>query len=139
MVVYTKTRGIRNKNPFNIRRSKNSWRGKTALNPDKDFERFTNIDYGLRAGFLLLRNGYLAKGYKTVRQIISKYAPAVENDVDAYCNFIYKNSPIYPGQEILLQSLSFYHLCRCICKYESDYDLSYDRFRQVINKFGLGF
>lgn len=133
------TRGIRNNNPFNIKRSANHWRGKTALNPDKVFERFTNMDYGLRAGFLLLRNGYLCKGLNTVPQIIAKYAPSSENDVDAYCKFIYDHSPLFPNTEIMLQSLSFYHLCKCICKYESDYDLSYDRFRQVINKFNLGF
>ena len=69
------TRGIRNKNPFNIRRSNNSWRGKTALNPDKEFERFTSMDYGLRAGFLLLRNAYLSKGFNTVELIINRFAP----------------------------------------------------------------
>ena len=63
------TRGIRNKNPFNIRKSNNLWRGKTAFNSDKDFERFTSMDYGLRAGFLLLRNAYLAKGFNTVEKI----------------------------------------------------------------------
>ena len=134
------TRGIRNKNPFNIRKSNNSWRGKTALNPDKEFERFTSMDYGLRAGFLLLRNAYLAKGFNTVEKIINRYAPSSENNTDAYIKYIYEHSShLFPGQTLNVTGLAFYELCMCICKYESDYDLSYEHFRQVCNKFGLGF
>ena len=133
-----KTRGIRNNNPFNIRRSYNGWRGKTVLNADKDFEKFTQMDYGIRAGILLLRNAYLAKGLVTVEQIINKYAPSSENDTQAYIDYIYKHSPIHYNEKISVSSLNFFNLCMCICKYESDYDLTYSHFRVVVNKFNLG-
>lgn len=136
---FIKTSCVHNNNPFHIKRSIIHWRGKTALNYDKSFERFTNMDYGLRAGFLLLRNCYLFSGLTTVPQIIDKFASSLDKDVDLYCKFIYANSPLFPNTQIMLQSLSFYHLCKCICKYETDYDLSYNRYRQVINKFHLGF
>lgn len=132
------SRGLRNNNPFNIVYTLNSWKGK--LKPDgkeKKFERFLNIDYGLRAGFLLLRNAYIAKGYRTVEQIIKRYAPKSENDVDAYINFICEDSPLHPDTEISVGSLTFYWLCQKICMYESRYDLSYEKFREIVVKFNL--
>ena len=50
-----KTRGIRNKNPFNIKLSHNSWLGKVSndKNTDRVFEQFYQMDYGLRTGMHL--------------------------------------------------------------------------------------
>lgn len=131
------TRGIRNNNPFNIKRSHQGWQGETKVNSDPVFCRFSNINYGIRAGIQLLRNGYLAKGYKTVDAIINRYAPSTENNTSSYIAYILNNSPIYPSQEISLNSLSFYHLCKCICWYESKYELSYNKFTDVVKMFNL--
>lgn len=130
-------RGIRNNNPFNIRRSLNSWRGKIKHSSDPDFEQFTTIVYGIRAGIQLLLNGYLRSGYKTVPQIINKYAPSSENNTSGYIDYIYQNSPLRPTTIITPDSLSFFHLCHCICMYESKYDLTFSIFSQVVNQFHL--
>lgn len=130
-------RGIRNNNPFNIKRTYNSWKGKLKNGTDKDFEQFRTIDYGLRAGFLLLRNAYIAKGFNTVEKIIPRFAPATENNVSRYCDYIVANSPLDYDTKISVNSLSFYWLCQRICLYESRFDLSYDKYIDVIKKFNL--
>lgn len=131
------TRGIRNNNPFNIKRGPQGWQGETKVNSDPIFCRFSNINYGIRAGIQLLKNGYINKGYKTVDAIIKRYAPSTENNTTSYIAYILNNSPIYPSQEINFNSLSFYHLCKCICWYESKYELTYNKFIAVVKIFRL--
>ena len=48
-------RGIRNNNPLNIRKG-NSWKGERPKQTDDQFEEFVSMEYGLRAGFKLMRN-----------------------------------------------------------------------------------
>lgn len=82
------TRGFRNNNPFNIRSSKaNNWIGLSDSQSDKSFCRFLDLVYGCRAAFILIEN-YIHKGYDTVEKIISRFAPASENDTDSYIKFI---------------------------------------------------
>lgn len=131
------TRGIRNNNPFNIRKSANSWKGKLKYSSDADFEQFKSIVFGLRAGIALLSNAYIRKGLTTVPQIIAKYAPSSENNVSAYCDYIYQNGPLTPTTIIFIESLDFYNLCKCICMYESKFVLEYDVFISVCKKFRL--
>lgn len=132
------TRGIRNNNPFNIRLSQNSWKGKIApfKNTDKEFEQFKTMRYGLRAGFLLLRN-YISKGYNTVEKIINRFAPASENNVVSYIAFICENSSLTPSSSISLNSLTFYWLCQNILRYESHYELDYNTYLSVMKEFRL--
>lgn len=133
-----KTRGIRNNNPFNIKRSSSSWKGKIniAKSSDKVFEQFITMDYGLRAGFRLLQN-YLVKGYDTPEKIIKRFAPSSENNVDRYLLFVVEDCPLSASTKIGLNSLTFFWLCQKILKYESNFDLSYDKYTSIIKKFNL--
>lgn len=91
-MVGFKQRGLRNNNPFNIRKSNNDWVGKTYFaKGDKDFEQFSCMYYGLRAGMKLLVN-YVNKGIDTPRKIIERFAPSTENNTDAYLHFVIRNS-----------------------------------------------
>ena len=78
-------RGIRNNNPLNIRRSKDKWKGLRAVQADAQFCQFETLEYGWRAAFYLLTRTYYHK-YRlyTIRSIISKWAPPIENKTDAY-------------------------------------------------------
>ena len=76
-------RGIRNNNPLNIRIG-NKWKGEVANPTDKDFEQFVSMDYGLRAAFLLLRRYINHYHVNTIWEIISRWAPARENNTAAY-------------------------------------------------------
>lgn len=76
-------RGIRNCNPLNIRIG-NKWKGEVPNPTDKDFEQFSCMHYGLRAGFILLRRYIERYHLDTIQEIISRWAPATENATNEY-------------------------------------------------------
>lgn len=76
-------RGIRNNNPLNIRIG-NSWQGEVENPTDKTFEQFTRMEYGLRAGFYLLRRYISRYHLNTISDIIKRWAPANENNTENY-------------------------------------------------------
>lgn len=92
-------RGIRNNNPLNIRVG-NVWLGEVKNPTDPHFEQFNSMEYGLRAGFILLRR-YI-RHYKrlTIEDIISSWAPSNENNTKAYVDTVVKVSGI-PSNRIL--------------------------------------
>ena len=74
------------KNPLNIRYSeKNEWLGQTGER--NGFCVFSEEKYGWRAGFVLLKN-YYKKGYRSISQIIHRFAPASENPTSSYVSFV---------------------------------------------------
>ena len=87
------TRGIRNNNPFNIRRSRSRWlglgvpNGDRSMLRDKEFCQFQTLKYGLRAGLLLIANYIRYHRCDTIRKIVSRFAPSSENDTSAYINY----------------------------------------------------
>ncbi|MBT0716870.1 structural protein [Rosenbergiella epipactidis] len=84
-------RGIRNNNPGNIRWG-DDWQGLVPKSEriDKSFCQFTASEYGIRAMIIILRNYEKKHGLNTVRKIINRWAPPVENDTDAYINSVAK-------------------------------------------------
>lgn len=82
----TLPRGLRNCNPGNIRQSKTRYLGEVQPSRDSAFKEFQSIDYGYRAMFVLLDHYHKACGLKSIRQIISRYAPPSENNTQAYIN-----------------------------------------------------
>jgi len=61
----------------------------TRVDFAKPFAHFDSKITGLRAGFRLFKgSGYLGGGRNNLRDIISRFAPGSENDVDAYVSFI---------------------------------------------------
>lgn len=78
-------KGIRNKNPGNIRATNIPWQGKVPFdeNTDGEFEQFVSMPYGIRASLVNLRS-YINQGTNTISKIISKWAPRTENDTDEY-------------------------------------------------------
>lgn len=86
-------RGLRNNNPGNIRYSKsNAWQGKIpdSEKTDNEFEEFTEMKWGVRAMTRLLHNYIVKNPNITLYEMISRYAPAVENDTNAYVNAVVK-------------------------------------------------
>jgi hypothetical protein len=85
-------RGIRNNNPGNIRLNKaNDWLGKVPAdkNTDGSFEQFTDYKFGVRALIMLLRN-YIKDKRDTITTIFDAFAPATENNTQAYIKFVAK-------------------------------------------------
>jgi hypothetical protein len=76
-------RGIRNNNPGNIRYGEFA-RNAGATGADSGgFAVFSDMQTGMEATAKLLRS-YADRGFNTIRKIISRWAPANENDTQAY-------------------------------------------------------
>ena len=84
-------RCIRNNNPLNIRRGAARWQGMSKRDDDPDFEIFETMAYGWRAAFILLGRTYYEKYHlNTIRKMISRWAPAFENNTRAYIYYVAK-------------------------------------------------
>lgn len=80
-------RGIRLNNPGNIRRSSAKWQGMSAVQIDPEYVTFSSARFGLRALARLLNN-YHRQGFKTIRQILIRYAPPAENKTSSYVSHV---------------------------------------------------
>ena len=82
------SRGIANRNPGNIRRSRVRYRGEVRPSRDPDFKQFESMEWGYRAMFVLL-DGYARRhGRNTIRTMIERYAPSCENNTRAYISTV---------------------------------------------------
>ena len=98
-------RGIRNNNPLNIRRTQTQWKGLRAQQTDAGFAQFETMEYGWRAAFYLLTRTYYHK-YRlyTIRGIVSKWAPPVENNTKAYIENVSRLTGIQPDEPLGIPS-----------------------------------
>lgn len=111
----TATRGVRNNNPGNIDYNpRNDWVGQLPPDPtiEKRFARFDSPENGIRAlGKLLL--AYQSKtgmpsvggsGIDTVREVINRWAPGVENDTKAYIQAVASGLGVRPDQVLQINN-----------------------------------
>jgi hypothetical protein len=85
--VSMKTLNVRNNNPLNIRFNENNqWNGQTGQS--FGFAVFESPEYGFRAAYKLISTYQTAYDLYSVKEIISRWAPASENDTQGYIDFI---------------------------------------------------
>lgn len=111
------TRGARNHNPLNIRRTSDKWEGLADVQQDSEFFQFKDDFYGFRAAFRIIHNGF-RQGRNTVEKIVYRWAPPSENNSSAYVNYVASNLGISPSKELdysdiililaLVQSMAYY-------------------------------
>ena len=94
------SRGYRNNNPLNIRRSRDKWKGMSPKQTDPAFVQFQTMAYGYRAAFVLLRTYRQKYGYNTIRQIVKRWAPPSENNTDRYIENVSRWTGIDPDKLI---------------------------------------
>lgn len=88
-VLYTQTRGFRNNNPTNIRKSGDKWQGLSDKQTDLAFFQFKDVKWGIRAAGKILRNYRAKYGLNTIYQIIGRWAPPSDNNpTDKYAKFV---------------------------------------------------
>ncbi len=95
-------RGIRNRNPLNIRRSAQQWRGASVVQTDAEFVQFETMAWGLRAGFCLLRTYARRYGLHSPADIIGRWAPLSENRTTQYVQTVCRLSGL-GGQQRLTE------------------------------------
>lgn len=94
-------RGIRNHNPGNIDRTGDKWQGMAAdQSSDKRFVVFVAPHWGIRALAKVLLSYQRKHGLKTIRGIIDRWAPPVENNTDAYVDQVAKACGVEPDDTI---------------------------------------
>lgn len=95
------TRGIRNHNIGNIRKSKDQWEG--SVGDDGAFVIFDSPDSGVRA---LAKNlmSYGRQGYDSIEKIINRWAPPNENDTQSYINSVVAATGIPATQSLDLSN-----------------------------------
>lgn len=94
-----KTRGARNNNPGNL-----EYHGQAGASPEPGsgrFARFQTMSQGVAALGRQLQL-YGSRGVNTLRGIISKYAPASENNTGAYVGTVSKLTGFSPDQKLNL-------------------------------------
>lgn len=100
------TRGVRNNNPGNIDWSKNNnWQGQLGLELQVGrntprFARFDTAENGIRALGKLLQTYFNKHKLNTVRAIIQRWAPEVENDTGAYITVVAQRCGVGPSEPI---------------------------------------
>lgn len=85
-------RGIRNNNPGNIRRNGDPWQGLAKDQADREFFTFQSAVYGIRALARLLITYQDKYGLCTIEGIITRWAPAIENNTASYIQAVARNT-----------------------------------------------
>ena len=97
-------RGIRNNNPLNIRKG-NNWKGEVSRSTDGEFEQFISMQWGIRAGFKILKNyitgyGGRVKPLTNIHDIIHRWAPPSENNCKAYIDSVCRFSGLHEFERL---------------------------------------
>ncbi|MGJ0629503.1 hypothetical protein [Xenorhabdus bovienii] len=98
-------RGIRNNNPGNLEMG-SPWQGLTKRPQDARFCSFVNATFGIRALAVTLityhdkRKAANGSRIDTVREVIERWAPSIENHTERYVQFVSKAIGVYPEQNI---------------------------------------
>jgi hypothetical protein len=117
MALMMTVRGLRNNNPLNLRTG-NNWDGESTTKTDPAFEVFSSPEWGIRAGGKTLLNYQRLHGLGSVIEIISRFAPATENDTAAYISQVSKALNIAPDQRIIVAEV-LPQLVAAIIKHEN--------------------
>lgn len=117
-------RGERNNNPGNLVNTPEIWQGEIVDGDDERFMQFTSATYGIRALGKLLLNYQSKYGIKTVRTIISRWAPKFENNTEAYASFVSKHIGVGLDESIDVKTY-LYKLVEAIILVECDHRIIY--------------
>lgn len=113
-------RGIRNNNPGNIRKSDTPWQGLAAdQSGDPDFATFATPVDGIRALARTLITYQDKHHLRTVRAIISRWAPPMENPTEGYIDAVCEALGVGPNDELDLHTYAHLEpLVRAIIRHE---------------------
>ena len=92
------SRGTRNCNPGNIRRSRVRYKGEVHPSKDPAFKQFESMEWGYRAMFVLLDTYRKRYGLCTLREMIMRYAPPEENHTALYISAVSDMTGIRPDE-----------------------------------------
>jgi len=117
-------RGVRNNNPGNIDRTSTVWQGEdrspAALAREKRFCVFLSPQAGFRALAKTLLTYQNKHGLMTVKAMIGRWAPPVENDTGAYVAEVAKAVGVGPTEVVRLSNATaLERMATAIAKHEN--------------------
>ena len=117
-------RGLRNNNPGNVRLTSPAtawvgWVGSDAQS-DPDYVQMATMADGVRMAAVVFRNYQSRYGLKSVRDLISRWAPGVENDTQSYIDAVASRLSIEPGYPLDLRDrATAYDFLRAVFRHEN--------------------
>lgn len=115
--MVSKPRGIRNKNPLNLRwYSVNNWSGQVGKDA-QGFVVFDTVENGVRAAAKTL-DSYAKRGLNTIEKIIQAWAPAVENNVEAYTAHVEKLTGLN-RKTVIVKKRDYVNLLAAMIRHEN--------------------
>lgn len=105
------TRAERNHNPGNIRRCGVRYRGERRPSCDPAFKEFESDEWGYRAMFVLFESYRRRYSIDTLRAIVTRWAPPLENDTEEYVRFVAERAGIdadatLPPRDVRLRAIA---------------------------------
>ena len=124
---------IAKNNIFNIRQG-SYWRGMTGTR--KGFVEFGNRSYAIRAWLVLMRTYRGRYGLKTIRQIVTRFAPPTENDTALYVEQCAAWSGLDADEELTCR-LDYAFLAKAMARKETGTTLYAEQVLEVMYQFNI--
>ena len=118
------TRAERNHNPGNIRRCGVRYRGELRPSCDPAFKEFESDEWGYRAMFVLLESYRRRYGIDTLRAIVTRWAPPIENDTENYILFVAKRAEVDPDAVLLPRDVRLRAIAEAMSRFERGHEPS---------------
>lgn len=127
------TRGERNCNPLNIKKTNIKWHGKIE-GKDHLFETFKDCYCGYRAAIICLYKHYRT-GSNTINLLINKWAPTSENHTSNYVDYVCSLSSLAPNQVFLWSYPNVYLIMYHMCVFENGKIIDREALTKVVCEF----
>ena len=114
-------RGIRNNNPGNIVKNEEVWKGEVPEEQTTGgrFKQFFTYIHGVRALIVNLRAYYFKRRLRTIKGIISRWAPPKENHTGKYIDFVSGYMGIPQDMPLTFDKATVHKLTEAIITYEN--------------------
>ena len=124
MKTHPLTRAERNHNPGNIRRCGVRYRGERRPSCDPAFKEFESDEWGYRAMFVLLESYRRRYGIDTLRAIVTRWAPPIENDTESYIRFVAERAEVDPDAVLLPRDVRLRAITEAMSRFERGHEPS---------------
>ena len=127
------SRGERNCNPLNIKKTSIKWHGKIE-GEDPIFETFEDCCSGYRAAIICLYKHYRT-GSNTVKLLINKWAPSTESNTVKYVDYVSILMDLAPNESFYWSYYNVYLLLSLMCVFENGYIVNRVELVKALNEF----
>lgn len=116
-------------NIFNIRASRQAWQGQRGS--CKGFCKFEDRWWCIRAWVKLMQTYRIVHGCKTIRQIVTRFAPPTENHTDLYIDYVCKRVKLLPDEPLTCKD-EYVRLAKAMAWMETNSEVSESTVRNVM-------